>query len=107
MEYRKALNTFQRLDRGERAALAKHGLAHVLWRGESPTEKELDEAEQLLLEAADFFRRDPVGWMDELETVLMELETFYTAWGVVDAARDVAVELDRVRNPPPPMPPAR
>jgi len=106
-EYREALHKFVRLDYGDRAASAERGLAHVLWHGESPTDKELDEAEGLLLASAEYYRRDPSKWRDELERTLVELHAYYTAFGIDEAAQDVQAELNRLRNPPIPHLPVK
>jgi len=107
MEYRDALNTFERLEYQDRAATAKRGLAHVLWNGELPTDKDLDEAEDLLLESAAYFRRHVGNRRDEFAQTLVELRDYYVAWGVVEAAEEVAAELEQVRHPPKPLRPSR
>lgn len=76
--YRSALQTFTRLGRDDRAAPTMMALASLLVERPQPSEKDMDEAEGFLLEAAYTFRRQGVNGRDNLRRTLMLLQTLYT-----------------------------
>ena len=76
--YRSALLAFSRLGRDDRAAPAMIALASILVERPQHSDKDLEEAEGLLMEAVDIFRRQGANGRESLRRSLLLFLTLYS-----------------------------
>ncbi len=76
--YRSALLAFSRLGRDDRAAPAMVALASILVNRSQPSDKDLEEAEGLLLDAAHIFRRQGANGRESFRGSLLLLQLLYS-----------------------------
>ncbi len=99
--FRSAIQTFVRLGRDERAAPGQVALASILMQRPNQSEKDLDEAESFLLDAAHTFEQQRDGSRERLREALLLLQRLYSNIDVYsDEARQRIEERIRILDDP-------
>jgi tetratricopeptide (TPR) repeat protein len=108
-KYRNALATLRRLQQDDRSGPAALALANLLIKRVGPSDKDLEDAEDLFLEALAIFENNPVTWMKEQLEALQGLRKLYgpDVWDEPEQLAEVETKLKILEAASAPADPGR